>query len=877
MTEKTPDNNHNPGASFWQQTTARIREAWRWLSRQPVVAGALGWLRRRAWYIRFANWAATQTRWQLTYKLGAAAAVAGFLFAVFFSFMVYKGVFGALPTYGELSRIRNNQASEVYADDEVLLGKYYVENRVNASFGEISPNVINALIATEDARFFEHSGIDLRAWVRVLVKTILLSDDSAGGGSTLSQQLAKNLYPRRDYWLFSMLVNKIKEMFVARRLERIYTKEELLNLYLNTVAFSENIFGIKVAAQRFFDKSPKDLELHEAAVLVGMLKGPSLFNPVKYPDRSLQRRNTVLNQMEKYGYIKTAVCEAAKTEPLEIKYFKEGNNQGLATYFREQLRLELEEVLKDYEKPDGSPYNLYTDGLKIYTTINGRMQRYAEQSVRDYMPDLQRRFLDNWSKNKPWEKKAVIEWAMKQSERYKSLKAKGYSDAKIEQIFSKPVRMKLFSWDGEIEKEISPLDSIKYYLSILHAGLIAVEPQTGLVRAWVGGIDHSFFKYDHVKSVRHVGSTIKPVIYTQALRSGVMPCEYLPNQLTAYEDYNGWEPRNADGEYGGVYSMEGALSKSVNTVSVALLMRAGLDEVRKLIRDMGVEKRVPAHPSIALGTVEASLYDMARVYSTFANQGRRPALHYLDRVETADGKVIVKFNRPNPRNFPEILTTDESLMAIRMMKSVVDSGTARRLGYEFGLRGKVAAKTGTTQNHSDGWLLGFNARLVVGVWIGAETPLVHFRSMSAGQAANTALPIWGRFMRKIYNDGNLENWQNSYFPPLPDSLAALMACPPFFEEMPVIVDLQEGESLNDWQEFNRLFDEYDREQLKVIMEENDREDMESLSQYADRLRRILERDLKRDERREKRKNFWGNLLFGNKKKEEAPTQDDGNE
>ncbi|MBK8705201.1 MAG: hypothetical protein IPN33_17620 [Saprospiraceae bacterium] len=326
---------------------------------------------------------------------------------------------------------------------------------------------------------------------------------------------------------------------------------------------------------------------------------------------------------------------------------------------------------------------------------------------------------------------------------------------------------------------MSPLDSIKYYLSILHAGLLAVEPQTGLVRAWVGGIDHTFFKYDHVKSVRHVGSTIKPVVYAQALRSGVMPCEYIPNQLTAYDDFNGWEPRNADGTYGGVYSMEGALSKSVNTVSVALLMRAGLDQVRQLARDMGIEKRIPAHPSIALGTVEASLYDMARVYGTFANQGRRPALHYLDRVETADGKVIVKFNRPNPNNFPEVLTPDESLMAIRMMKSVVDSGTARRLGYEFGLRGKVAAKTGTTQNHSDGWLLGFNARLVVGVWIGAETPLVHFRSMNAGQAANTALPIWGSFMAKCIQRRRAQKLAKQLFPTparlpgSPDGLSAL--------------------------------------------------------------------------------------------------------
>lgn len=858
----------------WTERLSAVKKGFeQWLYRQPAIAALFKWLHRQAWYLRIESWVERQTAWQLTYKLGGAGFVFGFLFLLLFSFLVYKGAFGAIPTYSELRRIRTSQASEVYADGGALLGKFYVENRVNASFGEISPNVINALVATEDARFFEHNGIDYRAWLRVLVKSIILSDDSAGGGSTLSQQLAKNLYPRQKHAMLSMLVSKIKETIISRRLEQVYNKEELLNLYLNTVSFSENIFGIKVAAQRFFGKSPQDLEIEEAAVLVGMLKGPGIYSPIRNPERSLQRRNTVMSQMVKYGYLQQADFEKLKQLPLETKYFKEGNNQGLATYFRENLRQELETILEDYEKPDGSPYNLYTDGLKIYTTINARMQQYAEQAVREYMPELQRRFYENWSKKKPWEQERVIDWAMKQSDRYKWLQSQGVSEKRIMQIFQEPIKMKVFTWNGgEEERTMSPLDSIKYYLSILNTGMVAIEPQTGLVRAWVGGIDHTFFKYDHVKSSRQVGSTFKPIVYAQALRSGILPCEYTPNELTAYADYDNWEPRNADGEYGGVYSMEGALTKSVNTVSVALLARAGLDETRDLANNMGIKDRIPAHPSMALGTVEASLLEMVQAFSVFANEGRRPEIHYLDRIETADGKVIASFKRPNPNNFEPVLEQEVSQMMIRMMRSVVDSGTARRLVYEFGLGGKIAGKTGTTQNHSDGWFVGFNNKLVAGVWVGAETPMVHFRTMSAGQAANTSLPIFGRFMRRVYKDGQLRNWQNSAFPVLSDSLAALMQCPPYLDEMPVMVEFQEGEGLQDGIEFQQQLQDLEFDRVQETIENTPRRESETLEEYADRIRNKTERKEERDEKREKRKAFWSKVLFGDKKKTETTDQ-----
>ncbi|MCB0588234.1 MAG: transglycosylase domain-containing protein, partial [Phaeodactylibacter sp.] len=654
----------------------------------------------------------------------AGLGLLGFLTLLITTVLVYTGMLGPLPGYPELRDIQNYNASEVYSEDGVLLGKYFIENRINADLEEISPNIINALVATEDARFFEHSGIDLRAGVRVLVKSILLSDESSGGGSTLSQQLAKNLYPRRDYLVMSLLVNKIREMFIARRLEKVYSKEELLRLYLNTVSFSENIFGIKVAAQRFFDKAPIDLNVEEAAVLVGMLKATTYYSPVRHPERATQRRNVVLGQMERYGHLTKTEYDSLKALPLNVKYYKEGNNQGLATYFREYLRQEVEEVLEDYSKPDGTPYNLYTDGLRIYTTLDARLQRYAEEAVQEHMAWLQEAFDKEWKKGYPWRRNSVLEKAVEQSERYQQLKEKGVPQEKIEEIFATPVPMTVFSWNGgEEEREMSPLDSIKYYLTILNTGFLAMDPSTGLVKAWVGGIDHKYFKYDHViQARRQVGSTFKPIVYATALQSGMLPCEYTYNRQVTYAQYDNWSPRNADGEYGGVYSMEGALAKSINSVTVEILMRTGIDSVRQLAEAMGVNGYIPQTPSIALGTAEASLADMVRVFGTFANRGVRPEMHYLDRIETAEGDTLAVFERPDPRRFPAVLTEAHADMMIHMLESVVDSGTARSLRYQYGLYNDLAGKTGTTQNQSDGWFIGFNPRLVAGVWVGAEMP-----------------------------------------------------------------------------------------------------------------------------------------------------------
>ncbi|MBX2875876.1 MAG: transglycosylase domain-containing protein, partial [Saprospiraceae bacterium] len=704
--------------------------------------------------IRWRAFRMKHPRWAFTFKMGLGLGLIGFLFIVGLVLSVYWGYLGPLPDYAELRNIQNNTASEIYGENDVLLGKFFKENRINADFEEISPNVINALVATEDARFFEHAGIDMRAWMRVLFKSILLFNESSGGGSTLSQQLAKNIYPRRPYKVLSTPVNKIREMFIARRLENIYTKEDLLRLYLNTVPFSENIFGIKVAAQRFFKKSPDQLGVEEAAVLVGMLKGTTLYNPVRNPELATQRRNIVMGQMVKYEYLDPVLFDSLKAMPLALQYFREGSNAGLATYFRDQVRVEVNRILKDYPKPDGSPYDVYTDGLKIYTSIDPKLQQYAEEAVNTHMPVLQKAFYKNWEKRgTPWGGKKVLEQAKKNSRRYKQLAAQGKTEEEIDAIFDQPLSMQIFSWEeGDVVKEMSPLDSLKYYLTILNTGFLAMEPNTGLIRAWVGGINHKYFQYDHVRSRRQVGSIFKPIVYAQALQNGMLPCEYTYNRQVVYTDYNDWQPRNADGTYEGVYSMEGALSHSVNTVTVEVMRRGGLDSTRLLARDMGIKANIPEGPAISLGAVDASLEEMVTVYSTFANRGVRPNLHYLDRIETSDGYVIAEFERPNPKNFRRVLPEEHADVMIKMMESVIDSGTAKRVHYRYGIYGAVAGKTGTTQNHSDGWFMGFTPKLVAGAWVGAESPRVHFRTMGVGQGSNTALPIWGEFMKRVYKD-----------------------------------------------------------------------------------------------------------------------------
>ncbi len=827
------------------------------------------WLEKRDWLLqktkplreRYAAFKAKHPRWARGLEITGILGLGGFLFLFLFCLLVYWGTFGSLPTYSSLRQIQHNVASEVYAEDGVLLGKYFVENRINADFEEISPNIINALVATEDARFFEHSGIDFRAWVRVFFRTILMRDDSGGGGSTLSQQLAKNLFPREQFLLFTLPISKVKEMFIARRLENIYNKKELLNLYLNTVPFSENIFGVKVASQRFFNTSPKDLQVEEAAVLIGMLKGTALYNPLKHPDRSMRRRNTVMGQMVKYNYLEKEVYDSLKLRSIDLKYYREGSNQGLGTYFREHLRLELEDILEDLEKQDGSKYNLYTDGLKIYTTVNSALQKYAEESIEEHMTKLQESYFKHWKKRKSYGSEQLLTQAKKNSARYKKLSEAKLSEAAIDENFETPAQMSIFDWETRVDVDtfMTPLDSLKYYLSILNTGFLAVEPQTGKVLAWVGGIDHQHFKYDHVKARRQAGSTFKPVVYAKSLESGIPPCEYIDNLLTQYTQYENWQPRNSDGKYGGVYSMEGALSHSVNVVTVDLMMRSGIDSVKLLAEKLGLEGEIPAVPSIALGTMDASLYELVRMYATFSNRGKRPELHYLKRIETANGEVLIDFKAPDPADFEQVLDAKVTDLLVKMMRSVVDSGTAKRLRYQYHLYNQIAGKTGTTQKHSDGWFVGFTPNLAAGVWVGGESPQIRFRSMSLGQGANTALPIWGRFMNKVYKDPQFKKWRKLKFPEIDSTLSIDLDCPPYLEDRSMIDFLnEEDKEFFEWiRNFFKNIDTSEEEEndTRVKIPRN-----RPLSKESERIRKRNEELEKKRRRKKKRKEFLNDLF-----------------
>ena len=778
----------------------------------------------------------------------------GIAFVGILFLLVYLNAFGKVPTTHDLRLIQNNTASEIYSSDGVILGKYYTENRINIPYEDISPYLVNALIATEDARFFEHSGVDTRAWLRVIGKTIMLSDESAGGGSTLSQQLAKNLFPRKRYKLFSILINKIRETYIARRLEKVYTKNELISLYLNTVPFGGNIYGVEVAARQFFNKTAKEISPEAAAVLVGMLKANTYYHPVRHPERAEKRRNVVLQQMEKYAYISARERDSLQTIPLRLDYQKESHHDGLAPYFREHLRGELAELVKTYKNPDGEPYNIYTDGLKIYTTIHSRLQTYAEKALTVHLAKLQKDFDQHWKGRKVWGDDSVIEKEVRKSVRYKKMKEAGKSNAEIKKSFETPVNMTIYSPKGEVRKKMSPLDSIQFYYSLLNAGFLAMNPRSGEVLAWVGGIDHHYFQYDHTQSKRQVGSTFKPIVYASAIRKEVLPCTFFDNRLVTYTDYEDWQPQNADGVYGGVYSMAGGLRNSVNSVAVNLIMQTGVDPVRELAQEMGITSEIPKVPAIALGATDASLYEMVQVYSTFANRGVRKKPIYLTRIETADGKVL--FETAPEEEGTRVLEPFEADIMVKMMEGVVDSGTARRLRSVYKLNGRIAGKTGTTQSQADGWFIGFTPDMVAGAWVGGQSPKVRFRSLSLGQGANTALPIWGKFAAAADRDKDFKSWQRSVFPVPSVEILELLDCPDFAEERPpepteeeeIIEEVVEG--------INAQIDKL-LESLK-----KKKTNRENNSDEAEKERKKEERKKRKTKRKEKRKKFFDKVFGG---------------
>ena len=664
--------------------------------------------------------------------------------------LVYTGILGHLASVEELKNIQNHLSSEVYSNEKVLLGKYYYQDRTNVRYEDLPEHLIDALVATEDQRFYTHNGIDNKSSLRVVFKSILLQNKSSGGGSTIHQQLAKNLFPRKRYSLLTMPVNKFREMIIGVRLGKAYSKKEILELYLNTVSFGENTYGIETAAYRFFKKLPRDLNIEESALLVGMLKGTSWYSPRLYPERSRSRRNLVLSLMSEKNHLVKGSLDSLSALPVELDYVNLTHNQGLAPYFREYLRSVLLEWAENNPRQDGTRYNIYTDGLKIYTTINADLQDYAEQAMQTRMAYLQRLFDRQWGNRHPLGKQhpSIIE-EVERTRDHRSLKRQGLSREEIFDSLSVPKQMEIFTWQGIKKVEMSVYDSVAHYAKFLHSGLLSVEANTGYVRAWVGGINSTYFKYDHVTSRRQAGSTIKPIIYSAALNKGVEPCSYFANDSVVYEEYNNWTPRNSKGGYGGYFSLKGALTHSVNTVSVKVLEETGIEEAIDFSRLLGIRGDLPEVLSLALGTGDVSLYEMVRAYTVFLNEGRMVKPIFLKRIEDRSGNVL--FEDETVLSDP-VMDPETAQVMTEMLKSVVDSGTASSLRTVYGFENDIAGKTGTTQHNTDGWFIGFTPVLITGVWVGGDHPRVRFRYGSYGQGATTALPIWARYMQKIYRD-----------------------------------------------------------------------------------------------------------------------------
>ena len=699
-----------------------------------------------------------------------------------FYFAIYTGAFGEIPSLPELKGKRNSTASEVYTADGVLLTRYYIQDRTNIDYNDISKDLIAALIATEDVRFYEHRGVDFRSLLRVFVKTLLLGDADSGGGSTLSQQLAKNLYPRQQHRHFSTLINKVREMIVANRLESIYSKEEILELYMNTVPMGGNIFGMERAAEVFFGSTARSIRTEDAAVLVGMLKANTTYNPIRNPGKAVERRNFVLRQMTKNGHLPKIVSDSLQGLPLTLNVKKRQVTNSLAPYFTEQLRQELVKWCASQKKEDGQPYNLYTDGLKIYTTIDSRIQRQAELAVKSQMSRLQRLFFQHWRGANPWgSNTGVISSAIRQSKRYKRLSAAGLSESEIMKEFRKPVPMRVFTWSGTAKKTMTPLDSVRYYQRFLNTGLISIAPGTGHIKAWVGGINFDFFKYDHVLSKRQAGSTFKPIVYAAAIQKGIDPCRYFENKRITYPQYENWSPQNSSGGYGGKYTMKGALSHSVNTISAQIILRTGIRPTVALAHRLGIESDIPEVPSIALGSAALSLFEMVNAYTVFANHGRLVKPLYITSITDSRNNVLLQQQSSVSR---QALSPQNAAIMLELLKGVIDEGSANDLRKKYGLGMEIAGKTGTTQNQADGWFIGITPDLITGVWVGAEHPAVHFRTLEYGQGARTAMPVWANFMLNLGRQNAFSGYRFSRFDGISQDLKARLDCPSFIPDEP---------------------------------------------------------------------------------------------
>lgn len=707
--------------------------------------------------------------------------------ALFFT-MLSLGWLGFMPSFEELENPRSNLASEVWSADGEVLGYIGIENRSSLTYSEITDgeknmNLINALIATEDVRFYDHAGIDARSLARVFFKTLVGRHSSSGGGSTITQQLAKNLFPRERKSKLGLIHSKFKEWVVAVKLEHNYSKEEILAMYLNTVDFGSNAYGIETASHTFFDKSPSELSVDEAAVLVGLLKAPTTYSPVLHPDNSMRRRNVVMSQMNHNEnpvtgekYLSDEDYEKLKEKPIDMSHYRPiSHNDGAAPYLREYIRNYMKDWCGSHKKSDGSYYDVHKDGLRIYTTIDSRLQKYAEKAVEKHMKgviqpaffkELARRNGNPFNNLTKEQEEHFLTLAMKGSDRYYQMKQDGASESEIKKYFrEEKVKMRVFTWNGPVDTVMTPWDSLIYVKKFLNAGLMSVETGTGYVKAYVGGINYRYFKYDNVmQSRRQVGSTFKPFVYTMALQDLDMnPYTLVPNTEVCIGD---WCPRNSSHQREGeMVTLKWALANSINWVS-AYLMKAGgangPNMVINIARKMGVTSPIDPVPAISVGAAEITVYEMTGAMATFANQGEYVQPIFITRIEDNKGKVLETFT-PERR---EAISPRIAWMMIQMMKGVVDSGTGARLrGSQFKLSYPMAGKTGTTQNNSDCWFVGITPKLTTVVWTGGELRSIHFRSMEFGQGARQALPIFGHYMRSVYDDGVLNFYRGDFTKP----------------------------------------------------------------------------------------------------------------
>ncbi|MFD1293108.1 penicillin-binding protein 1A [Lutibacter holmesii] len=728
------------------------------------------------------------------------AILGGTLSIIFIFLLASWGVFGTLPTFEELENPEDNLATEVISVDGKTLGKYFKENRTPVKFKDLPPNLIKALVATEDERFYEHSGIDFKATARAVAK---LGKD--GGGSTITQQLAKLLFTGEGSKnLPERILQKFKEYVIAVKLERQYTKQEILTMYLNKYDFLNLAVGIRSASRIYFGKEPIDLTVAESAMLIGMLKNASYYNPLRREELVRNRRNVVLGQMFRNEFISEKEKDSLQLTDLNLDVNRESHSDGTATYFREYLRDVMKTWIKNNPKPDGTKYNLHRDGLKIYVTLDSRMQKYAEEAMDEHMSNLQRVFDKEQKRNKtaPFydledsEIATTMTQAMKRSNRWKRMKKNGASEKEIRASFNKKTEMKIFSWKGDIDTILTPKDSILYYKQILRSGLMSVEPQTGHVKAWVGGFNYKHFQYDAVKQQkRQVGSTFKPFVYASAINQlKLSPCFKLPN--TPYtipkEKYGmpeDWTPKNSDDKYGGELTLKEALAGSVNVVTANLIDRVHPKTVVALAKSAGIKSKIPEVPSIALGSVDLSLYEMVGAYATFANKGLQIEPMMLLKIEDKNGTVLEQFV-PSSK---EVLSEESAYVVVNLLEGVTQAGSGIRLrtkwgkypdnvatGYPYEFTNAIAGKTGTTQNQSDGWFMGIVPNLATGVWVGGEDRATHFKRITQGQGATMALPIWALYYKKLYADPELSVSQEDF--EMPEDLSIQVDCNETTEE-----------------------------------------------------------------------------------------------